>query len=98
MIENLFSFILHYLQNVLDHETWIFNLTEANGVTAQDRDEKTPPQWFKEYSFREEYNVTSLSPAVLSRAAIEQWTTNTTTLRTVIAVEFQLRKYIVKVY
>lgn len=41
--------------NVIDHETWIFNLTEAN------QNPNTPPRWFKEYSFREEYGLSDLN-------------------------------------
>lgn len=44
----------------MDHETWIFNLTEANH--APDR----PPRWFKEYSFKEFYDVPDLSPDTLN--------------------------------
>lgn len=51
---------MFYFQNILDHDTWIFNLTEANAAADQ-----TTPRWFKEYSFREHYNVSSCSPAVL---------------------------------
>lgn len=45
---------------VIDHETWIFNLTEANLTPSQ------TPKWFKEYSFRDAFNVTDLSPSTLS--------------------------------
>lgn len=41
---------------VVDFETYIFNLTEANLTPDQ------PPKWFKEYSFRDAYGVTDLSP------------------------------------
>lgn len=43
----------------MDHETWIFNLTEANN----NRD--YVPEWFKEYSFKDGYDVPDLSPASL---------------------------------
>lgn len=46
---------------VIDHETYIFNLTEANLTPGQ------PPKWFKEYSFREAFNVPDLSPYTLSK-------------------------------
>lgn len=46
---------------VVDQETYIFNLTEANLAPGQ------PPRWFKEYSFREEFGITDLSPATLSK-------------------------------
>lgn len=54
---------------MLDHDTWIFNLTEANAAGAAQQ-----PHWFKEYSFLAEYKLTSLSPAVLGNAANTQWT------------------------
>lgn len=47
---------------VVDHETYIFNLTEANLAPAGQ-----PPKWFKEYSFREAFGVTDLSPFSLSK-------------------------------
>uniref|UniRef100_A0A1Q3G345 Sphingomyelin phosphodiesterase n=1 Tax=Culex tarsalis TaxID=7177 RepID=A0A1Q3G345_CULTA len=46
---------------ILDQETWIYNLTEANLTPDQ------PPRWFKEYSFREHYNLTDLSPRSLDQ-------------------------------
>lgn len=45
---------------VVDFETFIFNLTEANLAPNQ------PPKWFKEYSFRDAFGVTDLSPFTLS--------------------------------
>lgn len=45
---------------VNDHETWIFNLTEANL-----NPDKTPI-WFKEYSFRDAFGVNDLKPKTLS--------------------------------
>nr|XP_019543354.2 sphingomyelin phosphodiesterase-like [Aedes albopictus] len=44
---------------ILDHETWIYNLTEAN----QHPDRK--PLWFKEYTFKEHFGLTDLSPKSL---------------------------------
>lgn len=46
---------------MLDQETWIYNLTEAN--LTPDR----APRWFREYSFREHYNLTDLSPKSLDK-------------------------------
>lgn len=46
-------------KDILDHDTWIFNLAEANAAID------APPRWFKEYSFREYYGVSSCSPDVL---------------------------------
>lgn len=46
---------MHQFQYVLDHETYIFNLSEAN--------KKGQPDWFREYSARSAYNMASLFPA-----------------------------------
>lgn len=46
---------------VVDHETYIFNLTKANLAPGQ------PPIWFKEYSFRDEFDLDDLSPYTLSK-------------------------------
>ncbi|XP_011178148.1 sphingomyelin phosphodiesterase [Zeugodacus cucurbitae] len=42
---------------VVDHETWIFNLTDANA-----KGETQTPQWFKEYEFSAEFTA-DLCPA-----------------------------------
>lgn len=55
---------------VMDVETYIFNLTQAN--LTPDR----PPKWFKEYSFREAFGVHDLSPDTLSKLANETWRHN----------------------
>nr|CAD7195607.1 unnamed protein product [Timema douglasi] len=47
----------------LDSESWVFNLTEAN--LRPDHS----PDWFKLYSFREEYGVKNLLPAQLDSLA-----------------------------
>ncbi|XP_068081428.1 sphingomyelin phosphodiesterase-like isoform X1 [Anabrus simplex] len=44
---------------VLDYETWIYNLTEAN------QNGKQKPKWYKLYSFRKAYGVKSMTPAAL---------------------------------
>ncbi|XP_030745687.1 sphingomyelin phosphodiesterase-like [Sitophilus oryzae] len=46
--------------DVLDTEEWTFNLTEAN-IKGNDT-----PNWYKLYSFREQYGVSSLSPEALT--------------------------------
>lgn len=46
---------------VIDFDTYIFNLTAANLSPDQ------PPKWFKEYSFREAFGITDLSPYTLSK-------------------------------
>ncbi|KAF4525724.1 hypothetical protein B566_EDAN011902 [Ephemera danica] len=45
---------------VLDHETWYYNLTEANVAGPN-----VLPNWMKLYSFNEAYNTTSLTPTEL---------------------------------
>ncbi|KAG5672941.1 hypothetical protein PVAND_003028 [Polypedilum vanderplanki] len=40
-------------------ESWIFNLTEANLTPNQS------PRWYKQYSFKESFNIQDLSPASL---------------------------------
>lgn len=45
------------------HETWIYNLTQANLSPNQN------PTWYKEYEFMSEYGIPNLSPASLSGLA-----------------------------
>lgn len=52
---------------VIDVDTYIFNLTEANATPDR------PPKWFKEYSFREAFGVDDLSPYTLSKLVNETW-------------------------
>ncbi|KDR09869.1 Sphingomyelin phosphodiesterase [Zootermopsis nevadensis] len=47
--------------NILDAETWIFNLTEAN------INPNVNPTWYKLYSFKDQYGVESLSPIELDK-------------------------------
>lgn len=61
------------MQNVLDHETWIFDLAEANALDRNAPKQPRQPRWFREYLFRKAYNVSSLSPACLGRAVNQQW-------------------------
>jgi sphingomyelin phosphodiesterase len=49
------------LQNILDIETWIFNLTEAN------TNANANPTWFKLYSFKDAYGVQSLTPTEMDK-------------------------------
>jgi len=51
-----------FSQNIIDHETWIFNLTEAN-LAGPD----VPPRWFKEYSAREDLELPGITPADLHK-------------------------------
>lgn len=55
---------------VIDFDTYIFNLTAANLTPDQ------PPKWFKEYSFRDAFNITDLSPYTLSHLANETFRHN----------------------
>lgn len=59
VIDEVLLNIFVNLQQVVGHETWIYNLTEAN-LNAS-----SSPNWFREYSFVDAYNVTDLSPASL---------------------------------
>lgn len=43
-----------YLQAVIDHETWVMDLEEANKGTR--------PRWFQLYSARRAYGLRSLHP------------------------------------
>jgi Acid sphingomyelin phosphodiesterase C-terminal region len=58
----IISHVYHILQQVLDHETWSFNLTEAN-MAGQD----VLPNWQKLYSFRETFGLDSLLPQELDQ-------------------------------
>lgn len=44
----------NFFQNVLDYESWIYNLTKAN-INVDG------PQWFKLYSFKEQFKLQNLS-------------------------------------
>lgn len=52
---------------VIDVDTYIFNLTAANLTPNQ------PPKWFLEYSFRDAFDVDDLSPYALSKLANVTW-------------------------
>ncbi|CAB3377350.1 Hypothetical predicted protein [Cloeon dipterum] len=51
--------------DITDHETWIFNLTEANQAGPE-----VPPRWFRLYSARQDLQLADLSPAELYKAAL----------------------------
>lgn len=42
-----------------DLESWIYNLTEANKSPTE------KPTWYKQFSLKEAYNITDLSPRSL---------------------------------
>nr|CAD7195605.1 unnamed protein product [Timema douglasi] len=48
-------------QNVVDTESWVYNLTEAN------QNSNHAPKWFKLYSFKKDYHVSSLKPQDLDK-------------------------------
>lgn len=52
---------------VIDFDTYIFNLTAANLVPDQS------PKWFKEYSFREAFGVDDLSPFSINKLVNATW-------------------------
>jgi sphingomyelin phosphodiesterase len=56
--------------NVLDFETWILNLTEANALMAE-------PRWFPLYRATEAYRIPNLLPTSL-HALVQQLSTNGT--------------------
>jgi len=45
---------------IIDHETWIYDLEAAN-----DNGEEIEPEWYKEYSFKEAFEMDSLRPGDL---------------------------------
>lgn len=51
----------YYLQHIIDTESWIFKLSEANTNASLN------PSWFKLYSFKEEYGVGSLNATELDK-------------------------------
>ncbi|XP_017480065.1 PREDICTED: sphingomyelin phosphodiesterase-like [Rhagoletis zephyria] len=59
---------------VVDHETWIFNLTEANA-----HGESQTPRWFNEYEFSKEFTE-DLSPAGIDKL-LEEMAENPSMLR-----------------
>lgn len=46
---------------MVNHQTWIYNLTEAN------HHENDRPRWFQEYSFADEFAIDDLSPDSLDQ-------------------------------
>lgn len=61
------------LQNVLDYESWIYNLTKANLHVD------IGPQWFKLYSFKQQFNLQNLSLSSLDDL-MHRFATNTSLL------------------
>lgn len=65
--------MIRFSQQIIDHETWIFNLTEANLNPSES------PKWFKEYSFKDAFNLSDLSPKSLGEM-LENWKNDTAQL------------------
>lgn len=55
MYLNVYLRIYVYLQEVEDYDNYVYNLTESNQSLI------SKPNWFKLYSFKDAYNVQSLS-------------------------------------
>lgn len=51
--------MIDFIQEVTDVESWIYNLTEAN------QNPHLPPQWLRQFSFRDSFNLTDLSPTTM---------------------------------
>jgi len=65
---------------VNDYESWIYNLTDAN------RDSTKNPQWFKQYSFKENFKIPDLMPSSLDKLLLSM-----TTVRSVARQYFQYK-------
>lgn len=61
------------MQEIIDHETWIFNLTEANLNPSE------VPTWFKEYSFKDAFSLPDLSPKSVGKM-LQAWKNDTAQL------------------
>lgn len=58
LYKHVFEYYLRihvYLQEVEDYDNYVYNLTESNQSL------NSKPNWFKLYSFKDAYNVQSLS-------------------------------------
>lgn len=60
---------------MINQETWVYNLTEAN--LHPDKQ----PTWFKEYDFKEHYNVSSLAPKDINKLINRMVTTEKNLLK-----------------
>lgn len=68
--------ILIHLQRIVDHDTWIFNLTEANSHPDDS------PKWFKEYSFKDAFDLPDLRPKTIGEM-LQRWKGDTDQLKKV---------------
>lgn len=64
------------MQEVINVESWIYNLTEAN-----ENDSKSP-NWFKQFSLKESFELDDLSPATMTKF-VDQLAGNKTKLQQV---------------
>lgn len=64
------------MQEVINVESWIYNLTEAN-----ENDSKSP-NWFKQFSLKESFELDDLSPATMIKF-VDQLAGNKTKLQQV---------------
>lgn len=49
-------FYVYFAQDILDYEQWTFDIVDAN------LEAYNPPQWYKLYSFKTNYEVSGLTP------------------------------------
>lgn len=49
------------MQEVINVESWIYNLTEAN------EKDSNSPNWFKQFSLKESFELDDLSPDTLTK-------------------------------
>lgn len=67
-------FMFSLLQNVVDYESWIYNLTKAN------HNLHNGPEWFKLYSFKMEFNLQNLTLSSLNNL-VHQFATDSNLLQ-----------------
>ncbi len=61
--------------DILDHETWIYNLTEAN------LSPHLPPRWFRLYKATEAFDLPDVSPESLN-VLVQRMSSNETAFNT----------------
>lgn len=79
-----FPFLFSVQQEIVDHETWIFDLAEANANSVDS------PNWFKEYTFKDAYGLPDLSPKSLN-SMMNDWLNDTSNIA---KVSFCLEKFL----
>ncbi|CAO1438478.1 unnamed protein product [Diamesa hyperborea] len=72
------NYIMYYVDRqiyeVINVESWIYNLTEANA------DDSKSPNWFKQFSLKESFELDDLSPATMTKF-VDQLAGNKTKLQ-----------------